>query len=86
MTNHLVKIILLSATLGLAVTSIARADCESDLIQLEAAYKTPNLTPVQKAALDEAKTKAVVALKADNDKACNAAVVDGMTKAGLKMK
>ena len=86
MTNNLVKIILLSATLGLAATAVARADCESDLIQLEAAYKTPNLTPVQKTVLDEAKTKAVAALKADNDKTCNAAIVEGMTKAGLKMK
>ena len=46
MTSHLVKIILLSVTLGLAATAVARADCESDLIQLEGAYKTPNLTPV----------------------------------------
>ena len=86
MTRNLIKLALLSATIGLAATSIARADCESDLIQLEAAYKTPNLTPVQKTALDEAKTKAVAALKADNDKTCNAAIVEGMTKAGLKMK
>lgn len=86
MTSHLVKIILVSATIGMVAMSVARADCESDLIQLEAAYKTPNLTPAQKTALDEAKTKAVAALKADNDKTCNAAIVEGMTKAGLKMK
>lgn len=86
MTRNIIKIVLLSATIGLVATSFARADCESDLIQLEAAYKTPNLTPVQKAALDEAKTKAVVALKADNDKTCNAAIKEGMTKAGLTLK
>lgn len=86
MTNHLVKIILISAAIGIAATSVARADCESDLLQLEAAYKTPNLTPVQTSALDAAKTKAVAALKTDNDKTCNAAIVEGMAKAGLKMK
>lgn len=86
MTSNFVKILLLSATIGMAATTIARADCESDLLQLEAAYKTPNLTPVQKSALDEAKTKAVAALKTDNDKTCNAAIKDGMTKAGLTLK
>ena len=86
MTNTLVKMILLSASIGMATVTVAQADCESDLLQLEAAFKTPNQTPVQKAALDEAKTKAVAALKQDNDKTCNAAVVEGMAKAGLKMK
>ena len=86
MTNKLVKIVLLSATMGIIAATVARADCESDLLQLEAAYKTPSLTPVQKTSLDEAKTKAVAALKKDDDKNCNAAIVEGMTKAGLKMK
>lgn len=86
MTNNLMKILLISATIGIAGTTVAWADCESDLLQLEAAFKTPNLTPVQKTALEEAKTKAVAALKLDNDKTCNTAVVEGMTKAGLKMK
>ncbi|MBV1702984.1 MAG: hypothetical protein KGQ46_14340 [Hyphomicrobiales bacterium] len=80
------KIILLAATFALAVTGIARADCESDLIQLEQAFKTPNLTPDQTAALEEAKVKAVAALKGDDDKACNTAVSAGITKAGLTMK
>ena len=86
MNTNLVKVILLSATIGMAATTVARADCESDLLQLEAAFKTPNLTPVQTAALNEAKTKAVAALKKDDDKTCTAAITEGMTKAGQKMK
>ena len=86
MRNTVLKIALVATTIGFAATGIARADCESDLLQLEAAYKTPNLTADAKAALDKAKPVAVAALKKDDDKGCNAAVVEGMTKAGLKMK
>ena len=86
MTYKLLTLVLLSASIGMAATTIARADCESDMLQLEAAYKTPNLAAPAKAALDEAKPKAVAALKKDDDKACNAAIADGMTKAGLKLK
>ena len=86
MRNAVLKIALIASAIGFAATGMARADCESDLLQLEAAYKTPALTAEAKAALDKAKPVAVAALKKDDDKACNAAVVDGMTKAGLKMK
>ncbi len=84
MTNHLVKILLLSSAIGLAAGSVARADCESDLVQLEAAYATPNLTPVQKSALDEAKPIAVAALKKDDDAKCHIAIAESLTKAGIK--
>ena len=86
MTRNLMKIALLSATIGLVATTVARADCESDLLQLEAAFKAPNLTPVQTAALNDARTKAVAALKKDDDKSCNTAIAEGMTKGGLKLK
>ncbi|MEZ0171167.1 hypothetical protein AB8841_21340 [Microvirga sp. TS319] len=76
----------LATMLGIAATSAARADCESDLVQLEQAYKTRALTPTGKAALDEAKTKGVAALKKDDDAGCHKAVSDAMTKAGLAVK
>lgn len=86
MTNRLLNIILLSTVLGAATASVARADCESDLKQLEQAFKTPNLKPEAKAALDEAKAKAVPALKKDDDKTCHTVIVEGMTKAGMALK
>ena len=86
MTHSLLKIIVLSTTIGVAATSVARADCESDLKQLEQAFKAPNLKPEAKAALDEAKAKAVPALKKDDDKTCHTAIADGMTKAGMTLK
>lgn len=86
MTHKILKAVLLSATIGIAATGAARADCESDLLQLEQAYKAPNLTASAKAALDEAKTKAVAAMKKDDDKTCHSAIDQGMTKAGMKLK
>lgn len=86
MTRNLWKIMLVSATIGVATTSVARADCESDLNQLEQAFKAPNLKPDAKAALDDAKTKAVSALKKDDDKTCHQAIAEGMTKAGMTLK
>jgi hypothetical protein len=77
---------LLSMTIGVAATTAARADCESDLIQLEQAFKTPTLTADGKAALDGAKTKAVAALKKDDDAACHKAIAEAMTKAGMMLK
>lgn len=86
MKRNLLKNALLSATIGVALTGAARADCERDLLQLEQAFKAPNLSTVAKTALDDAKTKAVAALKKDDDKTCHNAIADGMTKAGLKLK
>ena len=63
------------------------ADTRSaDLIQLEQAYKTPNLTAAATSALDEAKTKALAAFKTDDDDTCHKAIADGMTKAGMTLK
>jgi hypothetical protein len=86
MTRHSIITAALASLTMIAVTGIARADCESDLLQLEAAYKTPNLAAPAKTALDDAKTKAVAALKKDDDKSCHTAVADGLTKAGLTIK
>lgn len=86
MTRTVLKIALLAATFGIAATGIARADCESDMIQLEQAYKTPNLAAPAKAALDEAKTKSVEAMKKDDDTGCHKAIADALPKAGLTLK
>ena len=73
----------LAIVIGLAAATAARADCEADLFQLEKAYKTPNLAADARAALDDAKTKAVAALKKDDDTTCHKAVQEGLQKAGL---
>lgn len=86
MNNIILRCALLTATFGLTATSVARADCESDMIQLEQAYKTPNLSAPAKAALDEAKTKSVEAMKKDDDASCHKAIADALPKAGLKLK
>ena len=86
MAHPAFKIALLAGAVGLAATGFARADCESDLIQLEDAFKAPNLAVDAKAALEVAKSKAVAALKKDDDAACHAAVDEGLTKAGMKLK
>jgi hypothetical protein len=86
MAYDILRTALLAATIGIAGTGFAWADCESDLIQLEEAFKAPNLTPDATAALETAKTQAVAALKKDDDGACHKAVDQGLTKAGLKLK
>jgi hypothetical protein len=86
MTHKLLKIVVLSATIGIAATGVARADCETDMFQLEQALKAPNLTAASRTALDEAKTKAVAALKKDDDAVCHKAIADGMSKAGMTLK
>jgi hypothetical protein len=86
MRYHPLKIIVLAATIGVASTGVARADCESDLIQLEQAFKAPNLTSAGTAALDDSKTKALAAFKKDDDAGCHKAIEEGMTKAGMTLK
>ena len=86
MYHGFAKIAFLAVALLIATAAIARADCESDLIQLQDAYKAPSLTADGKAALDEAKSKAVSALKKDEDAACHKAIAEAMTKAGLKLQ
>jgi hypothetical protein len=82
----LIKTAIASAVVLLAAAGIARADCESDMFQLEQAMKTPNLSTDAKASLDGAATKATAAMKKDDDTACHQAIADGMAKAGLTMK
>ena len=86
MTKRLLTIAFLAGSIGLAATSLARADCESDLLQLDAAFKTSNLKVDAKAALDDAKVKAVAALHKDDDATCHKSIDEGMNKAGMKLK
>jgi hypothetical protein len=78
--------LLLLCGVTIATSNVALADCESDLVQLEQAYKTPALSATAKAVLDAAKTSAVAALKKDDDATCHKAVADGLAKSGVNMK
>jgi hypothetical protein len=80
------SIALVAALVSVGLCSAAKADCESDMLQLEAALKTTSLKPDAKAALDEARTKSVSALKKDDDATCHKAIADGLAKAGVPMK
>jgi hypothetical protein len=80
------KTALVSAAILFAAIGSARADCESDMFQLEAAMKTPNLSADAKSGLDDAATKATEAMKKDDDAACHQAIADAMSKAGLPLK
>ena len=77
---------LLAMTFGTVLAGAARADCESDMIQLEQAMKAPNQTPAIKTAFDDAKAKSVAAMHKDDDTGCHAAIADAMGKAGMKLK
>jgi hypothetical protein len=86
MRLRMLRVILGSCALAVSASQIARADCESDMVQLEEAYKTPGLSAEAKAALDKAKTKSVAAMKKDDDTGCHQAIADSMSKAGIPIK
>ena len=81
-----IRIVVVGAAVLIGAIGSARADCESDMFQLEAAMKTPNLSPDAKAGLDTAATKATEAMKKDDDTTCHQVIADGMAKAGLTLK
>ncbi len=83
MSNKLIKLIMISATLAVVSAGVARADCESDLGLLEKALAAPGLKPAAKAALDAAGVAGSAALKKDDDAGCNKAVMDGLAAAGI---
>jgi hypothetical protein len=85
MTTKALLASIIAGAIAIAMNGAARADCESDMVQLEEAYKTPNLTAQAKAALDDAKTKSVAALKKD-DTGCHQAIADSFAKAGIELK
>ncbi len=82
MFRHSLKISLLAIGLLGATTVVAHADCEADLMQLEAAMKAPGHTAVQIAAMKDAGEKAAAALRKDDDKTCNQFVMDALKATG----
>ncbi|MCW6513116.1 hypothetical protein [Lichenifustis flavocetrariae] len=81
------SLVLALSTLALGgATSLARADCESDMIKLEAALKSPTLTPAGKVALQDASVKSVAAMKKDDDATCHKVIAEALPKAGMTLK
>ena len=85
MNRNTLVLLLAASAVGLGA-SAARADCESDMVQLETALKAPKLTPEAKAALDDARVKSVAAMKRDDDATCHKVIADALPKAGMSLK
>ena len=79
-------IIALAVTATGVATVTAGADCESDMLQLEKALDTPNLSAEAKAALDNASKASVAAMKKDDDAACHKVIADALPKAGMALR
>jgi hypothetical protein len=82
MSNNLIKLVAVVAAITAASVGIARADCEADLLLLEAALAAPNLAAEAKATLDAAGVAGASALRKDDDEACNTAVKEALAKTG----
>jgi hypothetical protein len=85
MFPHLVKISMIGTALLAGASTLAFADCEADMKQLETAMKAPTLKPDQLKALQDAGTKAGSALRKDDDKTCHQVIADALTAAGMPM-
>lgn len=86
MSSRSVKSILLALALSAAAAGAARADCESDMLQLEDAMKAPNQTPAVQAAYKDGAEKAASAMRKDDDATCHKAIADALAKAGKTLK
>jgi hypothetical protein len=82
MVSHSLKISILTLGLLYVAAGVASADCEADLLQLEAAIKAPSHTPEQLGVMKEAGAKASEALRKDDDAACNKFVIDALKATG----
>jgi hypothetical protein len=69
-----------------AATGAARADCESDMLQLEDAMKAPGQTPQVQAAYKDGAAKAASAMRKDDDATCHKAIADALARAGKSLK
>jgi len=67
----------------LAIGASAHADCEADMAQLDQVLKSPGLSANGKAGLLEAKKKAVMAVKTDDDATCNKVIVAAIKQSGI---
>jgi len=83
--KYALKMMAALAVATACATSLAFADCESDMLQLEQALQKPGLSPEAKAALDKATTVSVAAMKKDDDATCHKAIADALAKAGIPM-
>ena len=86
MTSRIVAAGFAVLVLATATVGAARADCESDMLQLEAAMKAPNQSPAVKAAYDEAAKTSSEAMRKDDDAGCHAAIAGALGKAGKTLK
>lgn len=77
---------LLALVLVAAATGAARADCESDMLQLEDAMKAPGQTPQVQAAYKDGAAKAASAMRKDDDATCHKAIADALAQAGKSLK
>jgi hypothetical protein len=77
---------LLALAVSVLAAGAARADCESDMLQLEAAMKAPNQTPEIKAAYEAGAAKAASAMRKDDDGTCHKAIADALAKSGKVLK
>jgi hypothetical protein len=85
MSTALAKIFAATCFATIALTALARADCEDDMDKLDKAMKDATLTPEASKALKDAKKVAVEAVKKDDDTTCNKVITDAMKKAGHSM-
>ena len=67
---------LIAVGLLASASTLAYADCEADLTQLEAAIAAPGHTPEHMALMKDAGAKASEAMRKDDDKTCNQIVMD----------
>ena len=67
---------LIAVGLLASASTLAYADCEADLTQLEAAIAAPGHTPEHMALMKDAGAKAAEAMRKDDDKTCNQIVMD----------
>ncbi|SDR62240.1 hypothetical protein SAMN05519103_07787 [Rhizobiales bacterium GAS113] len=84
MSHRSGKLIMLLAFTGLASIGTARADCEADMAQLDQAAKGSAFTAKAKTILEDARKKAIEAVKKDDDETCNKVITDAMMRAGVK--
>ena len=73
----------LIAAVLLTLSAAARADCETDMAQLDQVLKTSSLTTDARKALLAAKKQAVAAVKTDDDVTCNKVITAALKQAGV---
>jgi len=86
MISHMLKIYMFSTAILAGGATMAYADCEADLNQIEAAMKAPGVKPDQLLTLQDVGAKASSALRKDDDATCHKLISDALTSTGGKMK